>query len=164
MTSSPAYQRILHEYNNRLKTDGRVNNKKFYEEIVSPAISNYSLQAWYQFVNRFKSEAGLIVAEVVSHNNGLEIKKDADAEVTKTLMTNQAATATLIQSTLNISADAARRILENPQLLTEKEKIEIGLKAMKAQDSRIHAIGKLREDNREQEKFDRAFSDSQFDG
>ena len=33
-------------------------------------------------------------------------------------------------------------------------------KAMKAQDSRIHAIGKVRDDGREEEKLNRAFEDA----
>ena len=35
-------------------------------------------------------------------------------------------------------------------------------KAMKAQDSRIHAIGKVREDGREEEKLNRAFEDAAY--
>jgi hypothetical protein len=34
---------------------------------------------------------------------------------------------------------------------------------MKAQDSRIHALGKVREDKREQDKFDRAFSGAAYE-
>lgn len=34
---------------------------------------------------------------------------------------------------------------------------------MKAQDSRIHALGKVREDSREQVKFERAFNNAAFE-
>ena len=70
----------------------------------------------------------------------------------------------LISSILNISATAALEIIKDPTKLTTKERIELGLKGMKAQDSRIHAVGKLREDNREQERFDKAFSGASFGG
>ncbi len=163
LVNHTAYPKILMQYNERLQKDGKVNAKKFYEDIVVKEIPSYSLQSWYFFLKRFKTEAGIVAVEVVNASPGMV--SDADEEEGKTqrtLMTNQEATTKLIMGMLNISADAARDILEHPEKLTYKERLEIGLKAMKAQDSRIHAVGKLREDNREQERFDRAFSDAQY--
>ncbi len=156
LVSSPAYPKILHQYNERLQRDGKVNDKKFYEEVVLRDLPGYHLQSWYQFLKRFKTDHGIIPAETVK--SSIVQSEAAEVTVATTLLDNKTATANLIQAALNISAAAAQRIIENPQLLSDKERIEIGLKAMKAQDSRIHAIGKVREESREQEKFDRAFS------
>lgn len=161
LANHPAYAKILHQYNELLVKKGKVNNKLFYEEVILPEIPHYSLQSWYQFLKRFKTQAGLIAAEVVD-TSPAEIKLDGEGKVVASLLSNGQATISLLQSALNISAQAAKDILENPHLLSAKERMEIGLKAMKAQDSRMHAVGKLREDNREQERFDRAFNDASY--
>lgn len=159
LTTSPAYPKILHQYNEILQNEGKVNSRKFYEDVVKKEIPNYALQTWYSFLKRFKTSGGLIEADPTP---GGYPTQEIEAEVQKTMLSNQDATVALIRGALNISALAARRIVENPELLSVKDQIELGLKAMKAQDSRIHAIGKVREDNREEEKFNRAFSDANY--
>ncbi len=73
------------------------------------------------------------------------------------LLSNEMATQLGIQRALNIGASRLKEILENPQLMTAKDAIELLFKAMKAQDSRIHAASKIREDNRQQTMFEQAF-------
>lgn len=141
-----------------LKRDGRVNNKNFYETIILAEIPDYKMSNWYKFLTRFKTEAGIVA---VSPQGPVMHGADGQ-ELAATMRTNQVATIEVIQRFLNISADAAQKIMEDPSLLSIKERAELGLKAMKAQDSRIHAVGKLREDNREQERFDRAFGDAAY--
>jgi hypothetical protein len=160
LVNSVAYPIILSQYNELMARDGKVNNKKFYEEVVREKIPSYSMQAWYDFVKRFKTSVGLVATTV--SNLPLNAKNDVEKEVTTTILTNQEATAKLISNILNISAGAAEAIIKDPTLLSAKDRLELGLKGMKAQDSRIHAVGKLREDNREQEKFDRAFDTASF--
>lgn len=167
LVNSLAYAKILDMYNDRLKRDGKVNNKKFYEEIVSKEIKNYSMQSWYNFVRKFETEAGIIADKISIVNSAKEagpqaIEGEVSTTMVKTMLSNQEATQSLIKRTLNISASAAQDIMENPHLLSPKDRIELGIKAMKAQDSRIHAVGKIREDSREQEKFDRAFNEAQY--
>lgn len=163
LATSPAYPKILQQYNERLQRDGKVNNKKFFEEVIKPEIPSYSLQSWYFFLKRFKMQTGLVAAEVVpSHGGTLADAAESEGAVSRTLLSNQEATAQAIQRALNIGNDRLAQIMENPQLMTAKEAIDLIFKAMKAQDSRIHAIGKVREDNREQERFDRAFSGAAY--
>ena len=161
LVNSPCYAKILTLYNEHLQRDGKVNNKQFYEKYVLPELPGYHLQSWYMFLKRFKTEAGIIAAQV--HTGGIQ---DIDAEVstnlTKTMLSNQEATAKSLSLALNIGMDRLQAILENPQMMTAKEAVDLVFKAMKAQDSRIHAIGKVREDNREEEKMDRAFADGAY--
>ena len=119
------------------------------------------MQSWYLYIKKFGTTTGVLQAEVVD-GASREIIPDAERNLNAVILSNKDATAKLIQSALNISAQAAQDIVDNPTLLTAKERMEIGLKAMKAQDSRIHAIGKVREDNREEEKLNRAFSDAAY--
>lgn len=163
----PAYAKILYQYNERLQSDGKVNNKKFYEEVITKAYPGYALQSWYSFLKRFKTEAGLPEVEIVNNAEvppSSPLAASQENGLKKTLMTNQVATATFMAAALNIGAERARMILENPQLLTAKEAVELSIKAMKAQDSRIHAVGKIREDNREEEKLARAFDGADYNG
>lgn len=168
LVNHPAYGKIIMAYNEILKRDGKVNNKKFYEEVVKPEIPDYKMISWYKFLERFKIHSGIVAVEVpkdkelvapgeVIPSNGITTEQVVQNTIT-TMQTNQAATASFIQSALNIGARRAQQILENPELMTAKEAMDFALKAMKAQDSRIHAIGKVREDNREEEKLNRAFA------
>jgi len=161
LVKHPAYAKILHQYNEKLKADGKVNNLKFYREVILQEIPDYNLQSWYKFLKRFKTDNGIIPAvaskvAVVEHG-------EIETEVSTTLLTNQAATASAIQRALNIGNERLKQLMDNPQLMTAKDAIDLIFKAMKAQDSRIHAVGKLREDHREQEKFDRAFDNGAYE-
>lgn len=165
LVKHPAYAKILFQYNELLQKEGKVNNKKFFDEIVSPEIPGYKMQSWYMFLKRFKTNAGIIaVNPETTTPDFMPAAEGITNELTHTLMTNQEATAKLIAGILNISASAAMEVIKDPTKLTTKERIELGIKGMKAQDSRIHAVGKLREDNREQERFDRAFDAASYGG
>lgn len=164
LVNSPAYPIILSQYNELLTTKGRVNNKRFYEEVVSKKIRSYSLQAWYQFLHRFKTQNGLVATSVATRAETRENVSSIEGETRVAIRTNQEATANLISRILNISSDAAQKLLDNPELIPLEKRIELGLKGMKSQDSRIHAIGKMREDNREQERFSRAFDNAAYGG
>lgn len=161
LVNSPHYEKILTAYNNKLAKEGKINNKKFYEEVILPLMPDYDMGSWYYFLRRFKTSVGIQFAVVETPETGpLETPESA---LTKTFRNNNVATAELVSSLLNVSADAAKDILENPNLLSPEKRIELGIKIMKAQDSRIHAIGKIREDAREQDKFDRAFEAANFE-
>lgn len=160
LVNHPSYAKILHQYNERLGTDGKVNDKKFYEEVILKEIPDYHLQSWYQFLKRFKTEHGIIEAQPTK--NIAQSKQESEVNVATTMLSNKDATSKGIALALNIAVDRLQQIMENPQLMTPKEAIDLLFKAMKSQDSRIHAIGKVREDNREEEKLSRAFSDNAY--
>lgn len=164
LATHPSYPKIIDRYNADLKEKGKVNAKKFYEQVILPEIPSYSLMSWYQFLRRLKTEYGVAPIEVVASPRAAGDITPAEQGAALTLLSNDAATRKLIQSVLNVSAQAAEDMLADPNNISPStmKSIELGLKAMKAQDSRIHAIGKLREDKREQDKFDRAFADATY--
>lgn len=165
LANHPSYRKILNEYKIQLERDGKVNNKKFWENIILPEIPTYALQTWYSFLNRYKTATGIQEAEVISTpTSNSEMRSVATEEFKVALLSNKDATSKGIAHALNIGADRLQQIMENPQLMTAKEAMDVFFKAMKAQDSRIHAIGKVREDNREEEKLTRAFSDDAYEG
>lgn len=157
LASSPYYQKILHLYNEEyIRTGGKMNNLKFYREVILPILPNYHAQSWYQFLRRFKTTAGLVAVRVV--NGGPRPLAGIEENVLQdNLLSNEVATQLGIQRALNIGAGRLKEILDNPQLMTAKDAIELLFKAMRAQDSRIQAVSKIREDTRKQTAFEQAF-------
>jgi len=156
----------MREYNDRHARDGSVNAKKFYEEIIAPVMPEYKMGAWYNFLARFKTAAGLVIQQakiIEAHdaNPGISAKVEEN-KLSTALLSNEAATQLGIKTALNIGAKSLQDLMENLHLTPPKDRVDILFKAMKAQDSRIHAIGKIREDNREEEKFNRAFDGANY--
>ena len=165
LATHPAFPKIVEAYNSRLKERGKVNAKKFYEEVILAEIPTYSLQSWYYFLKRVSTTDGIGEVSVHSPATVNVEPASADAALTDlrtTLLTNSEATQRAIQAALNISSDALQQILENPELLSMKERAELFVKIMKAQDSRVKAIGGMRADNREQERFDRMMDSAAY--
>ena len=166
LASHPQYAVILQQYNDLLKRDGKVNNMAFYRNVIAPVMPEFNIQSWYQFLKRFKTETGIIQARA-SDAGPTDIRRETERELMTTLMTNDEATQAGITSALNLGAafysDLVKKYREHPNDLTpfEQKVLADALhKAMKSQDSRIHALGKVREDKREQDRFDRAFKNA----
>lgn len=159
LIQSPHYAEILHTYNDLLRKKGKVNKSEFYREHIKPVMPSYSLQAFCQFINRYETTAGLVFDAT---RLGVDREREERA-LENNLLSNHAATAAGIQRALNIGMQALEEIEKGKGLMSTKERADFLFKAMKAQDSRIHALGKVREDSREQMKFDRAFGESSFD-
>lgn len=165
IVNDPAYPVIIEMYNKELQEKGKVNKKRFYEEVIKKKIPSYTMSAWYQFIKRFETNVGLVAVGVEQQ---LSSKQDADNGLQATLLTNEQATAKGIKAALNIGARFYNEILRKYQageILTKFEESclkDAMFKAMKAQDSRIHAIGKVREDNREEQKLQKTFEDAAY--
>lgn len=161
LANHPAYQKLMTAYNELLKRDGKVNNKKFYEDVILAEIPEYTMTSWYHFLKRFKTEAGIVPISVPTAHAPVAIG-EVGAELKRTFLSNSEATQRAIASALNLSAEALQEIIENPTLLSTEKRAELFLKVMKAQDSRVKAVGTIRADNREQERFDRAFDNASY--
>ncbi len=170
LATSPAYSKILYEYNRQFQeTAGRMSDKKFYENFVATEVKNYGLAAWYGFLKRFKSQATGLLPIEVSDSTKI-IGTDQEAALSKTIRSNEIATQEGISHALNLGAEFYKMLWkkyqEDPESLTDFEKkifADAMFKAMKAQDSRIHALGKVRQDNRDQARFERAFGEAAYE-
>lgn len=159
LVTSPHYAEILREYNERLSRDGKVNGQKFLREVIRPLIPNYSQESWYYFLTRFKSATGIAQARLgVGHG----ISVEQESELQKNMLAMSEATRLGIMKALNIGEKALQEIVDNPHLLSSKDKIDLLFKAMKATDSRAKAKTDIRKDEREQKVFDEAFSDAAY--
>jgi len=164
LMTSPHAVEILRAYNEILLRDGKVNKLKFYRDVILPKIPEYDQGSWYSFLKRQHAKLGSAAASLpVPTVNDIEKNTELDA-MQDVIVANDEATQSGVKYALNIGAKFYKKLwkkyTETPDLLTEVERRILSdslFKAMKAQDSRIHALGKVREDNREQYKFDRAF-------
>ncbi len=161
LAASPAYSRILHEYNEILTREGKVNNFKFYREVILPVLPKYHLQSWYQFLRRFKTTIGLVAVQVVRQSPNA-IVGDGENRLENTLLSNEIASQLGIQRALNIGAERLKELLENPQLMTAKDAIDLLFKAMKAQDSRVNAVAKIKQQSRKEIEFEKSFNDAAY--
>lgn len=159
LVNSPHYSVILTEYNSRSKL-GKVNATKFYYEVIAPAVTGYSLSAWYKFLKDFKVAGDLVAVKTVETltNN------DPDAEKTllNNLATRESATRTGLLAALNLGSKAIQQALKEPEKITLADGMKLLFGAMKAEDSRIVAIGKVRKDLRDEELFNKAMDDETY--
>jgi len=166
LVHSKFYAEILKEYNENFARDGRVNAKKFYENFIVSRIPKYSLQSWYQFLKKFETTAGLVAARVgaivLSTPNNPNNRAKQENSLLNGMMDSAAATRLGIARALNIGADALQEILEHPELLSHKDRARLLLEAMRAQDSRIAATARVRQDKREEIAFQSVFGDAAY--
>lgn len=169
MALNPKFPAILQQYNLLLQAHGKVNTSKFFKEIVQPDMPEVSFSSWYEFLRRFKTVNGI---QPVTYVKAPEEKllTEAQRELANTLRANDEATQIGVKSALNLGARFFEMLwlkyTETPENLSTFEKkvlSEALFKTMKAQDSRIHAIGKVKADSREEEKMARAFDESAFE-
>lgn len=165
----PGYVEVIREYDRQLRAalaEGKkVNKRAFYRDIVRPAIPDLSEQGWYTHIRRFKDSAALVTAQALAATGTPDDRDPAEVgeSIEQTMVSSQEATRLGIQMALNIGSKRLKKILENPELMTNKEASDLLFKAMKAEDSRVGAMGKLRQDLREEERFQKAFGDAQYD-
>lgn len=158
----PRYAEILAVYTQEFAANGgKVNDKKFWETHIHPIAPDFKMISWYRFIRTFRRKSGMVASHAIETIAAGPAAKE-EKKLESTMMTNDAATQLGIRAALNIGAKALESLLADPEALMNmsvKERTELLFKAMKSQDSRIHAVGKLKEDGREQAKFDRAFGD-----
>jgi len=170
LVNSKHYGTILKEYNRQFaENNGKVNSRQFLKDFIAPLIPDYPEASWYKFLKRFKSAAGIEAARQVGKiytlpklPTGNALEETRNLEVA--LLENARATTEGIQSALNIGAETLREIFngERISLMSDKDKIDLLFKAMRAQDSRINAIARIKQDSREEKKFQKAFDDAAF--
>ena len=162
IASSKYYPEILKEFNDIFARDGKVNKKKFYTEFVLPRIK-ISYQGFMAFIGKFETEAGLAATAVLDRVAPATPVVEENRTIA-TLRDSAIATREGIARALNIGMDALQEIIENPHLISPKDRAMLLFAAMKAQDSRISATAKVRSDLREQVKFNKTFSRAAFVG
>lgn len=146
----PAYPKILQLFNDELQKNGKVNISKFYREVVSVEMPGMPARTFSYFVSKHLEPNGSLPA--------LQPVPSELTQIQQTLLSNQQATEQGLQAALNIGSIALRELFNDPVALARmpKEKLaDLMFKAMKAQDSRVGAIARMKDDRRAEEKFNR---------
>jgi len=169
LVNSPHYGTILKEYNEQFAANGgKVNGLQFFKDVILPLMPDYPLRSWYLILKRFKSAAGLEASRQIGKDITLPkvdpIEEQANLE--NALLNNARATTEGIQAALNVGMEALKKISDPDYFSTlkDKDKIDLLFKAMRAQDSRINAIARIKQDSREEVKFQKAFDSAAFGG
>lgn len=160
IVTHPSYAEILHDYNEILRTGKKVSQLKFHREVVSVKIPTCSYRSWHYFIKKLENPHALpAVPETIVAAN---VER---TELSNILLSNQQATEQGLQAALNIGSIALRDLFNDPIALARmpKEKLaDLMFKAMKAQDSRVHAIGRMKDDRRAEEKFNRLLNNGTY--
>ena len=164
ITKSPHYAKILREYNERFARDGKVNSVKFYNEIIKELVPNYSLQAWYQYLARYKNAAGALVELANIRTQPPANPNIEENNLQNNVLTAAQASHTALQKALNIGLKRLQELETDPSKLSFKDAVDLIFKSMKAQDSRARVIKEVREDAREEEKFNRMLNEDIYNG
>lgn len=154
LAASHFYHEIITKFNELLSSNGRVNKKKFFLEEIAPKVPNYSQGAFYKYLSRIQKAS----------NSLLPIAQASQAEtrLIENLRDSAEATRIGITAALNIGSDALEEILNNPQSTSVLQRVELLFKAMNAQNNRINALAALRQDRREEVKFQKTFADAAY--
>lgn len=174
IANSPFYGEVVTKYNELIRAEGKISKKKFYEEFVKPKIQ-VSERTWYNFLDKLEATAGVVDAiregrekETIiaplappAEVGKLEIE-EAKAGIVMRLADNATATRNLISNMLNIGADAAQELIDHPEKLSPEKRVDMALKAMRAQDSRIFAVAAVKKDKREEKAFQASFNDAAY--
>jgi hypothetical protein len=155
----PSYAKIMGLYNDELRKAGRVSALKFFRDIVRPEIPDLPERTWSYFVQKHITDVGLPIAPVP-----IAATPEMQA-IQVTLVDNETATRQGLQAALNIGMSALGQLLNDPVALAKlspEKRADLMFKAMKAQDSRVHAIGRMKDDKRAEEKFNRTFSGAAY--
>ena len=62
-----------------------------------------------------------------------------------------------------LTDDKIMKVIENPNILSAKDRAALLMAAMKAQDSRIQATAKVRQDKREEIAFQNVFGNNAYE-
>ena len=154
LVTSPFYNEILEKFNETIAKNGRVNKTKFYDEYVGPKVPGYSKDSFYKFLKRIQKTSSSLLPAAVAHQ--------AETRLIENLRDSAEATRIGITAALNIGSDALEEILNNPQSTSVLQRVELLFKAMNAQNNRINALAALRQDRREEVKFQKTFADAAY--
>src|SRR5437879_5274666 len=128
------YPEIIAVYREKFVANGgKVNDKKFYEEHIKPIVPNFSLVAWYQFIQKFRKHAGMSASLAVEAVKAGPVTTE-EKNLERAMMTNDAATQLGINSALQIGARTLEELLKDPVALAQlsaRERTELLFKAMK---------------------------------
>lgn len=155
LVKSPHYDGIIQKYSERFKASGYVPVVDFYKEVVEPLVPEFKYESFRVFIRKFEQDALSGQSEILPATDGTRV-------LVKKMLNADEASRRGIHAMLNIGAAALEELAEHPEKLSVKERAMLLTAAMKAQDSRIQATAKVRQDQRSQVAFDHVFGEAAY--
>lgn len=155
LVKSPHYDEVIGKYADRYRVNGYVPVVDFYKEVVAPLVPEMKYESFRVFIRKFERDALAGKTQVMPE--GSKTKK-----AVRVLLKGDEATRRGIELMLNIGQDALAEIAEKPEILSAKERAALLPIAMRAQDSRINAMARVRQDKRDQLAFEHVFGDAAY--
>lgn len=146
----PQRQEIIDKFNEEVAKNGGVNKTEFYNTHIAPILPDFKKEAWFKTIRALERNK----------------KVDLPPEKPKTeivftpgsaLVAPAESTREGIKVALNIGREALEQIRENPHLVPPYTRAKLLFDAMNAQNNRINAIAAIRQDRREEAKFQKTF-------
>ena len=156
IVTSPHHDDIMAKYNAELVKMGKVNKLAFYRDHVEPVLPDVKYEIFRRYI------ANLTRDVTLGQTSQVIPVTEETKRLVKQLKKADEATRVGIGLALNIGADALQEIIDDPSKLTPKERADFLLKAMKAQDSRINAMARVRQDKREQITFEHVLGEAAY--
>ena len=142
---------------------GKVNAAKFYREVIASEAPDITYKAWTHYMAKLKAiDPGF---ESLASPKTLSPAIAATVDISTIIADGRRATESGLNSMIHIGAKALESIIRDPALMERlplKDRIMLLPLAMKAQDSRVHAIGRMKDDRRAEEKFNRLLNNGTY--
>lgn len=139
---SPQWTTLVELYSNELEKNGLVNKKKFYDSKVRPLMPTISYMSFLARIRRLNKKSEPHLMEKIS---------DAQEHTIRTL-----------NAMLAIGEDTIRKILMDPDSVSPREKLDMFFKAMRAQDSRMATLSRVKREDLESRLFMEKFANQAY--
>ncbi len=156
LAKSPHYDDVMREYGRQMNDAGQVPLAEFFKKHVAPIVPEMRYESFRVFIRKFEMDS------LRDGNKDFMPLTPSATGVMKKLMKGDEATRKGIELMLNIGASALEEIAAHPEKLTPKERVQLLPIAMRAQDSRINAMARVRQDKRDQLAFEHVFGDAAY--
>ena len=139
-------------YETELRRNGKVMLSRFHREKVQPLIPGLSYPAFLERMKRVRKRTAQKTVQKTINEESITAISEVQEDTIRTL-----------SNILRIGADTIRQIIEDPDSLSPKDKLDLFFKAMKAQDSRMVTIAKVKREDREATRFMEKFAEQAYD-
>lgn len=177
LTLSPHYASIMEKYRAEFQKSGRVALKTFHEENIKPILPGFSYVSFCQFMRRAQIDAEQksegIEAPLPTVGPGAATPAlpvgttdpvvAHTAKIAEMMANMNANTKKGLALMIGIGLSALEEIAKDPSQLSARDRGLLLAAAMKAQDSRVGAIAKVKQEARDEAAFNRALNTAIYD-
>ena len=146
-------------------SNGTAHANQFYEDVVFKHCPDTKRKTWLNLAIKLKKSFEA-KRELIAINQDTELLsvdgKSNAANNPNAMVKSELATLAGVKTALNIGYEALRQIRANPSILPIKDRAELLFRAMAAQNERIKALATMKQEEREEKKFQKSFAEAAY--